>query len=129
MRKEALERKELDVRWEKLKREEAAKVHQDFSEQIEQVKEKLKAEKVRVIPIATSELSPVLELPEDMAKQQFIESLKHGLKILGCRLLNEEAAKQGLEQDRLNNDIPIFYLHPERGDIFYHDQKVAERRL
>jgi hypothetical protein len=49
-------------------------------------------------PFAKKFLVKVLRKKLNPLRNYFSRELLHGLKILGCRLLNEEAAKQGLEQ-------------------------------
>lgn len=113
--------------WDDLVNENLKFALKNHSKHIEEIKKKLTPEYVRVIPIQTSDLKNVLYLPLDAAKENLLKDLSRGLHELGFQLINRKCVKKGINQDLLNNDIPIFYYCAAKKAIFYHKEPITTK--
>lgn len=122
----------LGINFEKMLKESAeswGKMRDDkmISQKIQSLRASFSGDHLRIIPVSTSTLSYYVRLPLNTANEALVAELGENLGNMGFHLTNELAIREGLEQDILNDDIPIFYSQPSRRLIFYHGRVIARR--
>ena len=82
----------------------------------------------RIVLITTGELTQLIRQPIQLAHQEFVAAIKESLALWKLQIvMEEEKIYQLLQQDILNNDVPIFYYLPEEAIIYYEGEPLARK--
>jgi hypothetical protein len=92
------------------------------------IKKELDTHSHRMILVKTSDLARYLKEDPLEAFSDFQRNLDDGLKTWGFSIdYVSDDIKALYEQDFMNNDVPVFYFNPSKGEVYYHDLVIGKK--
>jgi len=95
---------------------------------LQKAKQELDHHQHRIILIGTPDLVACIQKPLQEGVESFQKKLSEGLEAWEFEAVDPDGQLQKkIEEDIINNDVPIFYYIPSTGEVYYHDLLIAKR--